>query len=109
MRGIIFRRWATSILRQYMLKGYVVDPARTLVTNENYMNLVNIVNRIDSTQSELITRVEKLESKYPELDEKILWDRHLWDAVARASGRNVRISAIGTTLLWNLRERPWES
>ena len=46
MRGIIFRRWATSILRQYMLKGYVVDPARTLVTNENYMNLVNIVNRI---------------------------------------------------------------
>ena len=56
-RGIIFRKWAISILRQYMLRGYTVDPARTLVTNENYMNLVNVVNRIDSTQSELITRI----------------------------------------------------
>ena len=80
-RGVIFRRWATSVLRQYMLKGYAIDSSRVLVTPENYMNLVNVVNRIDNTQSELITRVEQLEAKYPELDEKVLWDQHLWDAV----------------------------
>ena len=81
-RGIVFRKWATSVLKQYMLKGYAIDPTRTLVTKENYLDLVNVVNRIDSTQSELINRVEKLENKYPELNEKVLWEGHMWDAVS---------------------------
>ena len=34
--GIIFRRWANSILKEYLLKGYVINENRTLVTNENY-------------------------------------------------------------------------
>ena len=25
-RGIVFRKWATSVLKQYMLKGYAIDP-----------------------------------------------------------------------------------
>ena len=50
-RGVIFRRWATSVLKQYMLKGYSIDSTRVLVTQENYLNLVNEVNRIDSTQT----------------------------------------------------------
>ena len=81
-RGVVFRRWATSVLRQYMLKGYAIDSSRVLVTHENYLDLVNVVNRIDSTQSELINRVEKLENKYPELNEKVLWEGHMWDAVS---------------------------
>ena len=71
-RGVLFRKWATSVLKQYMLKGYAIDSSRVLVTHENYLDLVNVVNRIDSTQSELINRVEKLENKYPELNEKVL-------------------------------------
>ena len=81
-RGIIFRKWATSVLKQYMLKGYSIDSSRVLVTQENYLDLVNVVNRIDSTQSELVARVEKLENKYPELNEKVLWNGHMWDAVS---------------------------
>ena len=81
-RGVLFRKWATSVLKQYMLKGYAIDSSRVLVTHENYLDLVNVVNRIDSTQSELINRVEKLENKYPELNEKVLWDGHMWDAVS---------------------------
>ena len=45
-RGIVFRKWATSVLKQYMLKGYSIDSSRVLVTHENYLNLVNVVNRI---------------------------------------------------------------
>lgn len=71
-RGVIFRRWATSVLKQYMLKGYAVEPFRVLVTRENYLSLVNVVNRIDSTQAELISRVEKLESKFPELNNELV-------------------------------------
>ena len=65
-RGTIFRQWANKILKQYLLKGYAIDSSRVLVTQENYMNLVNVVNRIDSTQSELMTRVEKLERCFPQ-------------------------------------------
>ena len=81
-RGTLFRQWANRILKQYMLRGYAIDSSRVLVTRENYLDLVNVVNRIDSTQSELINRVEKLENKYPELNEKVLWDGHVWDAVS---------------------------
>ena len=65
-----------------MLRGFAIDSSRVLVTQENYLDLVNVVNRIDSTQSELINRVEKLENKYPELNEKVLWEGHMWDAVS---------------------------
>ena len=61
LRGVIFRKWATSVLRQYMLRGFAVEPSRVLVSRENYLDLVNVVNRIDSTQTDLVGRVERLE------------------------------------------------
>ena len=80
-RGTIFRRWANSILKQYMLKGYVVDKARTLVTNENYLSLLNLVTDMKSSQIKLEDRVEKLENKYPELAGKVFYDGQMWDAM----------------------------
>ena len=41
-RGQIFRWWASKILREYMLRGYAIDSSRVLVTQENYLNLVNV-------------------------------------------------------------------
>ena len=61
-RGVVFRRWATSVLRQYLLHGYILDSTRTLVTNENYFNLLNVVNDMKSSQISLEERVVKLES-----------------------------------------------
>ena len=55
-RATIFRQWVNRVLKQYMLKGYAIDSSRVLVTRENYLDFVNVVNRIDSTRSELITR-----------------------------------------------------
>ena len=80
-RGVLFRQWATSVLKRYMLKGFAIDSSRVLVTQENYLDLVNVVNRIDSTQSELVARVEKLENKYPELAGKVFYDGQMWDAM----------------------------
>ncbi len=45
--GITFRKWANSVLKEYLLKGYVINENRTLITNENYVNLINKVNSID--------------------------------------------------------------
>ena len=81
-RGTIFRQWANKVLKQYMLKGYAVEPSRVLVTQENYLSLVNVVNRIDSTQTELISRVEKLESKYPELNNYVFACGQMYDAIS---------------------------
>ena len=85
-RGITFRRWALEILRQYMLKGFPVEPSRVLVSRENYLDLVNVVNRIDSTQTDLVGRVERLEDKYPELGMRIFFKGQLYDASSCIEG-----------------------
>lgn len=52
-RGILFRRWANCILKSYLLKGYSLSATRTLVTNENYVNLINEVNNIKDDVAEI--------------------------------------------------------
>ena len=79
-RGTIFRRWANSILKQYLLKGYVINESRVTITKENYLNLVNIVNKIDDKQIKLESRVEKLEDKYIEKGNRIFFKGQLFDA-----------------------------
>ncbi len=44
--GIIFRRWATKILKDYMLEGYAVNQKR-LKYLEKTIKLIDIANRID--------------------------------------------------------------
>ena len=38
-RGIIFRRWATSTLKQYLLKGHVINEERCLSCTSNILDL----------------------------------------------------------------------
>ena len=45
-KGIIFRRWANKILKDYMLKGYAVNQKR-LEYLEKTVKLIDIANRID--------------------------------------------------------------
>ena len=45
-RGIAFRKWATQILKDFMLKGYAVNQKR-LDYLEKTVQLINIANRID--------------------------------------------------------------
>ncbi len=44
--GIIFRKWATKILKDYMLQGYAVNQKR-LEYLEKTIKLIDIANRID--------------------------------------------------------------
>ncbi|MBR4618660.1 MAG: virulence protein RhuM/Fic/DOC family protein [Bacilli bacterium] len=45
-QGIVFRKWATNVLKDYMLKGYAVNQKR-LDYLEKTIKLVNIAGRID--------------------------------------------------------------
>lgn len=81
-RGIVFRRWANSVLKQYLLKGYAIDPSRVVVTADNYLNLVNVVNKIDDKQIQLENRIEVLENTHPEFKNKLFFKGQLWDAIS---------------------------
>ena len=81
-RGIVFRKWATSVLKQYMLKGYAIDSSRVLVTQENYLNLLIVVTDMKSSQLSLEKRIEKLESKYPELNTFVFACGQMFDATS---------------------------
>ena len=45
-KGIIFRRWANRVLKDYMLKGYAINQKR-LEYLEKTIKLIDIANRID--------------------------------------------------------------
>ncbi len=45
-RGISFRRWATKVLKEYMLKGYAVNQRR-LEYLEKTIKLIDIATRLD--------------------------------------------------------------
>ena len=44
--GIVFRKWANKILKDYMLKGYVINQRR-LEYLEKTVKLIDIANRVD--------------------------------------------------------------
>ena len=46
-RGIIFRKWANKVLKEYLLKGYAINENRVTVSNENYIELRNEVISIN--------------------------------------------------------------
>lgn len=57
IQGIKFRKWANKVLKEYLLKGYAINEERTLVTNENYVRLINKVELLDE-------RISFIENEY---------------------------------------------
>lgn len=72
--GITFRRWATKVLREYLLKGYVIDEKRTLVTNENYINLINDVNNLKKDVKDIKDMIDA-----KSLDHHIVYEGEYYD------------------------------
>ena len=69
-RGILFRQWANKILKSYMLRGFAVEPSRVLVSRENYLDLVNVVNRITGKE------ISDFNAQYPSLEVHITDEFH---------------------------------
>ena len=74
-RGILFRKWANSVLKQYLLNGYVINENRVVVSNENYIELRNEVTSINN-------RLIKIEDKVFDNYDKnsILFNGQFYDA-----------------------------
>ncbi|MCR5332424.1 MAG: virulence RhuM family protein [Bacilli bacterium] len=75
-KGIAFRKWAASTLKEYLMKGYLVNKERTLITSENYLNLVN---KVDSLEN----RMDIIEEKQNHLfiEDKVIYEGTVFDAI----------------------------
>lgn len=76
VEGIKFRKWANRILKEYLIKGNVINEERTLVTNENYVRLINKVESLDE-------RISSIENEYRHQkfkNSQIFFDGQLYDA-----------------------------
>ena len=53
-RGVVFRKWANSILKQYLLNGYVINKDRVIAYQSNILKLeasfINIENRLKNLE-----------------------------------------------------------
>ena len=56
--GVIFRKWANRVLKDYLIKGYVVNPKKIEITVDDW-NMLN-------------THVKYLESKISKIEENII-------------------------------------
>lgn len=75
-KAVAFRKWANSVLKEYLLKGYALNEGRTLVTKENYLGLVC---RVDSLEGRM-TKIEQKE-KHLFVEDQLVLDGEMFDAL----------------------------
>ena len=57
--GIIFRKWANNVLKEFLLKGYCISN-RALVSKDNYFNLYNKVISLDTQVSKIKKQIANI-------------------------------------------------
>ena len=86
-QAITFRKWAISTLKQFLLKGYVLNPNRITLSKENYEHLYHEVsdmiidmNGIRHDVKEIRTDVENLKDNLGIKSEKIIEEGAFFDS-----------------------------
>lgn len=72
-RGVLFRRWANQVLKQYLLNGYAINENRIMAYQSNILKLESTVNDIEK-------RLNIVEEKINLPDEKIIYEGEILDA-----------------------------
>ncbi|RBQ32604.1 DNA-binding protein [Arcobacter sp. FW59] len=74
-KAIKFRQWATSILKNYIQNGYVINGEK--ITNERFLGLENDVNSLKSQMNEIKS---KIKDKKIETNQGIFYDGQIYDS-----------------------------
>ena len=61
-RGTLFRRWANSILKQYLLNGHVINKERCIAHSDNIIKINNTINDMNSRLSNVELRLDNITS-----------------------------------------------
>ena len=79
--GVIFRKWANRILKDYLIKGFVINPKKVEITIDDW-------NALNNRLSYLETKTNQIENnlfKEP-LKDQIFSNGEFYDAYAHLSG-----------------------
>ena len=60
-RGNMFRRWANSVLKQYLVNGYTINENRCLAYGDNIIHINNTINHMNSTMNDFNDRLTNVE------------------------------------------------
>ena len=77
-RGILFRRWANSILKQFLLNGQVINENRCLAHSDNIIKMNNIIESMNTRMDNFELRLDTITSTTCFKD-KIFYDGQLYE------------------------------
>jgi len=72
-RGILFRKWANQVLKQYLLNGYAINEDRCIVCHNSVLQIENKLNEIQ-------TKIHDIEETIYQENEKLLYEGEIVDA-----------------------------
>ena len=86
-RGILFRKWANKIIKQYLIKGFAIDTNRVISYKDNYNDLMSSVININNELSDVkVTlnnhenRLDKIENKEEYLKDYMFFNGEFYNA-----------------------------
>ena len=84
--AIAFRKWASNVLKQYLMNGYVLDENRIMVSEANYRHLVvevdNLSKRVDDVENKVHEEINDIKEKVfiKPIKERLFYDGEYYDA-----------------------------
>ena len=75
VKAIKFRQWATSVLKNYIQNGYVINGEK--ITNDRFVSLENDVNILKSQMNKINS---KIKNNSLEFNQNIFFDGQIYDA-----------------------------
>ena len=79
-RGVLFRQWANSVLKQYLLNGYSINNKRCIECQENIITLNNKVNYLIENNYNINNRLSSLESTDNILSNMLFYENNIFEA-----------------------------
>ena len=73
VQATAFRRWATSVLKQYMLKGYAVN--QNLVSEQKYEDLKRALGLLENVFGQNLIMAEQ-QAKEMFAEDRLIWNRY---------------------------------
>lgn len=74
-RAMEFRRWVSKVLKQYLIKGYVIDANRVTISKENFIQMENDVKSLEKR----VTNIEEKMFIEP-VKERLFFNGRYFDA-----------------------------
>ena len=77
-RGMLFRRWANTILKQYLFYGHTINETRCLVHSDNIIKMNNIIESMNTRMDNFELRLDSITST-TYFKDKIFYDGQLYE------------------------------